>query len=101
MKPSNKDRLTARSILVWTVISFLSIIGSIQYIRENGLTEGEPMSVLVEAVLIMASMGLFILFCATVLKLIFDRKTDRWLLFLALTIHLPIAYYVLMNVRVG
>ena len=56
---------------------------------------------MVEGVFIMASMGLFILFCATVLKLIFDREAERWLLFLALTIHLPIAYYVIMNAKVG
>lgn len=101
MNSSNKGRLTARSILAWTVISFFSIIGCIGHMRENGLSEKEPMSAFVEIVLLMASMGLFILFCATVLKLIFDRGTETWLLLLALTIHLPIAYYVVMNAKVG
>lgn len=101
MSLSDKRRLTARSILVWTVICFLSIIGCIGYMRKNGLPEGEPIAILVEGVFIMASMGLFILFCATVLKLIFDREAERWLLFLALTIHLPIVYYVIMNAKVG
>jgi len=101
MNSSTKGRLTARSILVWTVISFLSLIGCIRYVRENGLSEVDPISALVEVVLLMASMGLFILFCATVLKLIFDREEEMWLLFLALTVHLPIAYYVVMNAKVG
>ncbi len=69
--------------------------------RENSLTEEDPVSQLIGGVFIMASMGLFILFCATVLKLIFDRGTETWLLLLALTIHLPIAYYVVMNTKVG
>ncbi|TXF87768.1 hypothetical protein FUA23_17715 [Neolewinella aurantiaca] len=76
------NHLTARSILVWTLISFFSLIASIGYLRENGLVEEDPVSPLIEAVLLMASMGLFILFCATVLKLIFEREAEKWPLFL-------------------
>lgn len=98
---SSKKKLTALSIFVWTVICFLSFIACIGYVRENGLVEEDPMSPFIEAVILMASMGLFLLFCATVLKLIFEREEERWLLFLALSIHLPIVYYVVMNIEVG
>jgi len=50
---------------------------------------------------VMAAVGQLMLCFVTVLKMIFDREAEKWLLFMALAIQLPIVYFIIMGTKTG